>query len=89
MTPAEARAADVIFIAYNGQPNLITPKVVRFGWRPDGCAYELSTGEGIFGAPIWGVSVVDPRHPERRTPRSKCCHSLEEAETYIKAGAPG
>jgi len=88
VNPKHGSAARVVSDAYNGQTNFMTPEVLRYGWLPDGCAYELSTGTGIGGQPIWGVTIVDPKRPQDRPKRSKCCHSLEEAETHIKAGAP-
>jgi len=74
---------------YKNSVNFITPEVIKKDWLikgVPGLVYELSTGEGIFGTdPLYGVTIVK-YNSDLSTERSKlsqCCHSLEEAESYI------
>lgn len=75
--------------------NIITPETREFGWA-DGWPYELSTGTGMAGEPLWGVSFGDPdtgdlrpTDPERVTdggPVSRLFFSEADARAWIAQG---
>lgn len=88
------KSAPAIFKArFNGNPNIMTPDLMRYGWK-DGLAYELAHGDSIpmRGQPpghIYGVTVLNPdgTDAERDGERlSTCLHSLPEALAYIQTG---
>lgn len=68
--------------AFNGEPNLMTPEILRYGKKGD-LIYELSRGSGIKpGTLMFGVSVLTK--DGKRTDLSEGGFStLEEAEDYI------
>lgn len=94
MTRRASTARDAIRRAFNYQPNLMTPRVVAYGWQGS-FAWELSTGEGIRirsihgDGPVpalWGVSVVWVPHdgpPVIQHDKSECFHSEADARAYI------
>lgn len=59
--------------------NILTPRIKGYYRLAEGYA-ELSEGEGMSRQPIFGVTV----RPDPNPRRSKLCHSLKEAEDYIK-----
>lgn len=79
-------AGGIIRKHYNKQPNIITPTVIAYGYVAYNIVYELSTGEGLTGNPIYGVTLVKVL-PDGTTDdmsdSNKCLHSLEEANEYI------
>ena len=52
-----AQIATIFNAAYNGQRNMMTPNVLDYGKRGQHL-YEISTGRGISGQPIFGVTVL-------------------------------
>jgi len=46
-------------------PNFMTPDVKDFVLTPDNRIIELSTGTGIDGKPIWGVTEFTKEQGER------------------------
>lgn len=84
MTPV-----DLIIREYGVSRNLMTPEIVRFGWIREGVlAYELSTGTGLDGSRIYGVSVVEyiasTDLTERRVDLSTVLFSRQGADDYIQ-----
>lgn len=73
---------DLFETTYNGNMNLMTPNLIRRGFRK-GLAYEISKGNWMDSSPIYGVTVLT-EHGKPRRDLNKCLNSLEEAETYIK-----
>ena len=51
-------AREIIKKEYGSSRNFITPKVLGYGKINKNMAYELSSGSGIYGGTIYGVSVV-------------------------------
>jgi len=60
--------------------NLITPEILGYYGTKE-FAIELSTGIGIFGDRIFGVTVVDGG--EDTCELNRCLHSKTEAVDYI------
>lgn len=61
--------------------NVMTPTFVYFKRLPNGVVVELSTGTGVFGKMIWGVTVVyEGKH---RTDLGDCFASKKSAEAWI------
>jgi hypothetical protein len=69
MTPKQ-----VIKAEYGNSKNFMTPHVLDTGWCGKLRAFELSTGEGFGGTPIYGVSVVQ-LHADGSTER---CYDLSQ-----------
>lgn len=71
---------------YNNRPNVITPLPLDYGYINNSIVYELSTGKGIFGTPLYGVTVVKlvGCSTDAMFDDNKCLHSLVEAEQYIE-----
>lgn len=67
--------------AFNGQPNLMTPHVETRGSR-GAFVYEISSGEGITGATIYGVTILDLRGNQRHD-LSTSFSSYKEALDYL------
>jgi hypothetical protein len=82
-------ARNIIKKAYGNSKNFMTPKLIRYGKINSRLAYELSYGDGIIeNTVIFGVSVAS-MDPEEKNAKmefelSKCYHSIQEAEHYIK-----
>lgn len=71
---------------YNGQPNVMTPTIVRRGSKGR-LAYEISSGTGIDHQPIFGFTVIQVGtfgRTERRRDLSKLCQSQGEVERAVK-----
>ena len=62
---SKAAAAYRVFLNYG--KNFMTPDVIEYGWVDDNVAYELSTGSGIVGDAIFGVTFLDSRRDEPRS----------------------
>ena len=67
--------------AFNGQPNFITPDILKRGKRGR-MVYEISSGEGFGGGTIYGVTVLE-LSGLRRQDLSACFSDLSEAECYV------
>lgn len=67
--------------AFNGQPNFITPDILKRGKRGR-MIYEISSGQGLGGGTIYGVTVLELSGLRRRD-LSSCFSDLSEAERYI------
>ena len=85
-------AKQIIRKEYGDGKNFMTPKVLSVGKAGTRRAWELSTGPGIFGDQIWGVSVVD-YNPEteqttRRPDLSESYQRRELAVNHIDALEP-
>jgi hypothetical protein len=81
MTPRQ-----VIKAEYGDSKNFMTPNVVKTGWCGKLRAFELSSGEGIMGGRIYGVSVVQLREDgttERCYDLSQVFDSIRAANEYI------
>jgi len=70
-------------IAYNGNPNIMTPDVIKYGSRGN-FVYELSVGEGFDRDNVYGVTVLDRINGEKRHDLSKCFGTEDKAYTYIQ-----
>jgi len=81
MQTSEIRA--VFKRAYNGAPNFMTPTVLGYGKRGDHL-FEISTGQGLRGDPIYGVTVLAVTG-ERCPDLSTCVSTYAEARAYAKA----
>lgn len=68
--------------AFNGNTNFMTPTVIRYGKQGD-FLYELSRGAGLFGKPLFGVTVLDLDGTHRHD-LSESFSTIEEAESYIE-----
>jgi len=62
--------------------NFMTPELERYGQQGD-FVYELSSGQGMTGNTVYGVTVVDLRTKEHRHDLSNMFHSYKEANDYI------
>ena len=80
MTPDKVK--DHFDKVFNGQPNPLTPDVIRYGSRHK-YLYELTTGTGITGQPIFGVTVIHKDKTEHDHELSEVFQSRQDAETYI------
>lgn len=73
---------------YNNRPNVITPLPLEYGYINNNIVYEISTGKGIFGNPLYGVTLVrllgSGSNTEAMYDDSKCVYSLDEANVYIE-----
>lgn len=72
---------------YGQNRNIVTPRVIRYGTIHGSYFYELSTGSGIFGDRIYGVTILRltaDGELEKQHDLNQCVHSETEAETYIK-----
>lgn len=80
MTPTQVKA--VFDEVYNGDPNFMTPDVLRYGSKGD-LVYELSTG--TFGPDtLFGVTVLERNGTGwHRSKHSKMCESRDKAEAYV------
>lgn len=66
---------------YNGERNFMTPSLITYGKRGRHL-YEISSGKGISGTPLYGVTVIDIAG--NRCPKlSTCFSSLERAQAYV------
>lgn len=82
MTTTEVRA--IFRDVYNGDTNLMTPDVLRYGNKGD-LVYEISSGE--FGPDtLFGVTVLERNGTGwHRSKHSKMCESRGEAEAYVSS----
>lgn len=79
-------AKDMFKEAYGGVPNLITPDIVARTLMLGFMAVEISSGVGIMGGLIYGVTFVEKKG-DRCIPRKDLDavrYSREDAEKYIK-----
>ncbi len=80
-------AREILLRVYGNSRNFMTPKVLATGKISPRMAYELSTGEGISGEPIFGVSIVtvdDAGKTRRETELSDCFPTRELAVRHIE-----
>lgn len=75
--------SDVFRRAYGGQPNFMTPNILRFG-KKGKMVWELSAGSGIDGAPIYGVTVIELPMIKRHD-LCECFDSYDAAIAYIRS----
>lgn len=68
--------------AFKGQANFMTPEFVSDHLNDD-FYIELSSGTGMTGNTIYGVTVVALHPFERRNDLSKMCTTYREADNYI------
>lgn len=82
-TPKEAK--EVFQELFEGRKNIMTPDIIRYGWR-NHLAYELSEGTDMDNNAIFGVTVIDTSGTEldHDHNKSKLCKSLDEAKQYIR-----
>ena len=80
MQTSEIRA--VFKRAYNGKPNIMTPTVLDYGKRGDHL-FEISTGRGMRGDPIFGVTVLTVRG-DRCRDLSDCFSTHAEAIAHTE-----
>lgn len=86
MTATE-QATKIFKKTYGNSANFMTPDLIRYGLLADYVAYELSSGSGLGGSTLYGVTVLRStygRKVEKLRDISKCFDSLAEAELYIK-----
>ena len=79
-------AGTILANEYPGQPNIMTPTVLRTAMVGDQLAYELSEGRGIDDERIFGVTVVEvlsSTKTQRRSDLSDVFFSHASAERYI------
>ena len=76
-------ASDVFRRAYGGQPNFMTPNILKYGKRGK-MVWELSAGRGLAGAPIYGVTVIELPMIKRHD-LSEYFDSYDAAIAYIRS----
>ena len=81
MQASEIRA--VFARVYNGAPNFLTPTILDYGKRGDHL-FEISTGRGMRGDPIYGVTVLTVTG-ERCRDLSDCFPTHAKALAHAKA----
>lgn len=64
------KATEILRQEYGTSRNFMTPRVIRRTMVSTNVAVELSTGDGLGGCTIWGVSFVR-RSPHGDTRRSR------------------
>lgn len=62
--------------------NVMTPDVIRYVHTPH-LVIELSTGRGLDGDDLYGVTVVNKDTKQRELELDDVFHSREFAEAYI------
>ena len=70
---------------FNGQTNIMTPDVLRYGSKRQ-YVYEVSQGRGIFGEIIFGLTVLKlTKHAgiQHRHALSNCFRSLNDVHEAI------
>lgn len=80
-------AKQIIKREYGESKNIITPEVIRYGKINKNLAYEISSGIGMKGDTIYGVSIVEidkDGKTTRRTDLSDLFDSIDEVEMYIE-----
>lgn len=75
--------SDVFRRAYGGQPNFMTPSVLKYG-KKGKMVWELSTGRGLGGGSIYGVTVIELPLTKRHD-LSECFASYDAAKAYIRS----
>ena len=81
-------AGAILANEYHGQPNMVTPNVLRTAMAGEHLAYELAEGRGIDGERILGVTVVEVvsnTKTQRRPDLSDVFFSHASAEKHIAA----
>lgn len=71
---------------YGRQGNFMTPNLIRYGLIAPYMAYELSSGEGINGGQLYGVTVLRSKFGkpiEKMRQISQAFGTLAEAEAHI------
>ena len=61
-----SKAADAYRVFLNYGKNFMTPDIIEYGWVSDNVAYELSSGWGIGGGTLYGVTFLDRRYDNPR-----------------------
>ena len=80
-----SRARRILHAEFGGEPNFMTPSVVGTGLLSDNIAWEISSGSGVFGKTIYGVTVVtEGGRTSRDFKMSDCFDSHKAASQYIK-----
>lgn len=76
--------AQIFSAEYNGQKNIMTPCVERYG-KAGPFVYEISSGRGFHDETIYGFTVLEimPDGSISRSDRSKCCHSRADVDSAI------
>lgn len=77
----------ILNAVFKGQNNIMTPSVIERGSRGTCRAYEISSGIGLSGQPIYGVSVVDINRDgkaEYNKSLSELFQSLGRAQIHVK-----
>ena len=80
-------ARKIIKMEYGNSKNFMTDRVLKMGKINKNMAYELSSGRGFTDNIIYGISLVELMEDgktKRRDDLSKCCYSINEAESYIR-----
>ena len=65
-------------------PNFMTPEPVSYGYIGTQWVYEISTGTGILGEPMWGVSVIDKETGELQREMSELVASKQAAHEWVE-----
>jgi hypothetical protein len=80
------QAKDILYKAYKGSVNFMTPEIIRIGMVGDGRhAYEISSGEGFDrSTTIYGVAIVDADGC-KNTDLSGCVDSMAGAEEKLES----
>lgn len=78
MTPEQIK--DKFRDVFNGNPNPLTPTIIRYGRRHK-YLYELASGQGLACETIYGVTVL--ADDKCATDISRCFSCFNDAENYI------
>ena len=74
--------------AFNGQTNIMTPKVLEYGWlKKNKICYELSEGKDMWNGKIYGLTVIEVMPDgelEKRRDLRDCYNNLTVAKATIK-----
>jgi len=80
-------ARDLFHEFFNGQRNLMTPGVIRYGWKGKGhYAYEISQGDDFLNNKMFGVTILEVDSDAdtiTRSDFSQHCKSLSHAESVV------
>ena len=79
-------ASQILKRQYKGNKNFMTPNKIKVGKLNSNVVFELSSGRGLSGGMIYGVTIVSVNKSGKTQPQynlSKSFPSKNEAEAYI------
>ena len=79
-----SRAADAYRLFLDYGQNFMTPDVIEYGWVTPTVAYELSSGSGIVGDKIYGVTFIDAERSRKYMDESTAVLSPDAGRELIE-----